>query len=306
MNGASLEQVAAQVRAGRGPLDVVRDYVALTKPSINRMSLLMTAGGLALAPREVGVWAFVWALVGTALAVGSANALNMWWERGSDRLMKRTADRPLAAGRISDTGALAFGLAIGALAVLVLALGTNALTTALGVFALASYVVVYTPLKYRSPLALVVGAIPGAVPPLMGWTAATATLDPAGLALFGTLFVWQMPHFIAIAIFRKHDYAAAGIRVVTVVRGNTAAKRQAVAWAALLLPVSLALTPLGVTSWLYAAVAGAIGVAFLGYAALGLRTAALPDARWAYRLFIGSLLYLPALVAGLILDVTLL
>jgi len=279
----------------------MRDYVALTKPAINRMCLLMTAGGLALAPNPVGAWRFIWALVGTALAVASANALNMWWERESDRLMKRTEDRPLAQGRISEGGALAFGGALGLVAIVVLALGTNPLTTALGVFALASYVLVYTPLKYRSPLALVVGAIPGAVPPLMGWTAATGTLDPAGAVLFATLLVWQMPHFIAIAMFRKHDYAQADIRVVTVVRGNRVAKWQAIAWAAVLLPTSLLLTPLGVTSWLYATVAAIAGAVFLGYAILGLR--ARSDARWARRLFLASLLYLPILVAGLITDV---
>ncbi|PKQ15422.1 MAG: protoheme IX farnesyltransferase, partial [Actinobacteria bacterium HGW-Actinobacteria-8] len=141
-----LDRVAGEARNARGPIDVVRDYVTLTKPSINRMCLLMTAGGLALAPDAVDGWRFVWALIGTALAVASANALNMWWERDSDRLMKRTQDRPLAAKRISDNGALAFGVAIGALSVVVLALGTNPLTTALGVFALISYVLVYTPL----------------------------------------------------------------------------------------------------------------------------------------------------------------
>lgn len=296
-----LERVASQ--QARRPTDVIRDYVSLTKPSINRMCLLMTAGGLALAPTAVETWRFVWALVGTALAVASANALNMWWERGSDRLMKRTQDRPLAAGRISDNGALTFGVAIGALSIVILALGTDPLTTALGVFALVSYVLVYTPLKYRSPLALVVGAIPGAVPPLMGWTAATQTLEPAGLALFATLLVWQMPHFIAIAMFRKHDYAAAGIQVVTVVRGNRVAKWQAIAWTVALIPTSLLLTPLGVTGALYAAFAGVAGLAFLFIAVRGLY--ARNDARWAYRLFFASLIYLPVIVTGLILDVAL-
>lgn len=303
-DAAPVSEVRAQAATQRGPLDVVRDYVALTKPSINRMCLLMAAGGVALAPAGLGGWRFVWALLGTALAVAAANALNMWWERGSDRLMKRTSDRPLAAGRISEHGALTFGLVLSLVSIVVLVLGTNAATTALGVFALASYVLVYTPLKYRSPLALVVGAIPGAAPPLMGWTAATGTLDPAGVALFATLFVWQMPHFIAIAMFRAHDYARAGIRVVTVVRGNRVAKLQAIAWAAALLPISLLLTPLGVTSWLYAAVAATAGCAFLAHAVAGLR--ATSDARWSYRFFLHSLVYLPVIVAGLVADIALL
>ncbi len=288
----------------RGPWATARDLVTLTKPSINRMCVLMTAGGLALAPVAIGGWRTVWALLGTAMAVAAANALNMWWERDSDRYMKRTKDRPLAAGRLAPKAALTFGLTLSVAAMAVLALGTNLATTLLGLAALLSYVLVYTPLKYRSPLALFVGAFPGAAPPLMGWTAATGTIDPAGLVLFGTLLAWQMPHFIAIAVFRRHDYAAAGIRAVPVVRGNRVAKHQALAWSLALLAVSVLLTPLGVTSWLYAATAAVAGLAFVALAAAGYRAAS--DARWAYRFFLLSLIYLPVLVVGLVLDVMLL
>lgn len=283
---------------------VLRDYVALTKPAINRMCLVMTGGGMFLASREsglgLGLGAAILALVGTALAVASANALNMWLERETDRLMKRTKDRPLAAGRISPNGALAFGIVIGVLAVALLAVGTNFATTLVGGVAIVSYVGVYTPLKFKAPLALVVGAIPGAVPPLMGWTAVTGRFDAPALVLFGILFIWEMPHFLAIAVFRGHDYEAAGIRTVPAVRGVAVARWQAIAWAGLMVPTSLLLIPTGVAGWTYGAAAIALG---LGFVAFTLRR---PDfttpARWAYRLFAASLVYLPALVVALTLD----
>lgn len=303
MNQRASHLGLVQPARGRSPWATARDYWLLTKPSINRMCLITAAGGIALAPGAIGAWGVVWALLGTALAVGSANALNMWWERNTDRAMKRTQDRPLAARRISDVGALAFGVALGVLAVVVLGAGTNAATTLVGLFALLSYVLVYTPMKYRSPLALVIGAIPGAAPPLMGYTAVTGAIDPVGLALFATLFAWQMPHFLAIAVFRRHDYAAAGIRTVSVVRGNHVAKVQALLWSLVLLATSVALTPLGVTGALYAGAAVVLGLAMIAYAALGFR--ATNDARWAYRYFALSLIYLPVLVLALVLDVVL-
>jgi protoheme IX farnesyltransferase len=290
----------AQPTPPRSPLATLRDYATLTKPSITRMCLLMTGGGLWLAP-GVATWTTILgALIGTALAVGSANALNMWWERDSDRLMVRTRTRPLAESRISARSALVFGIAVGVVGLALLEFTTNALTAALGFIALASYVLVYTPLKFHTPLALVIGAIPGAMPPLMGWTAVTNSLDAPGLVLFGILLLWQMPHFLAISLFRKHDYARAGIRIVPVVRGDEVARRQAVAWATGLVPVSLLLTPLGVTGTLYLVTALVAGLAFLGFALTGLRQTTTPS--WAYRFFIASLIYLPLLTAGFVLD----
>jgi protoheme IX farnesyltransferase len=278
----------------------LRDYAVLTKPSITRMCLLMTAAGLGLAPGSASLLVIIGALAGTALAVGSANALNMWWERDSDRLMVRTRTRPLAEERISANAALVFGLCVGVAGLALLAVTTNGLTTLLGFIALASYVLLYTPLKYHTPLALVIGAVPGAMPPLMGWTAVTNSLDAPGLVLFGILLLWQMPHFLAISLFRKHDYARAGIRIVPVVRGDEVARRQAVAWATGLVPVSLLLTPLGVTGTLYLVIALMSGLAFLGFALTGLRQTTGPS--WAYRFFIASLIYLPLLTAGFVLD----
>ena len=284
----------------------VGDYVALTKPSITRMCLITTGGGFWLAsPPETGSqwWTLMCALLGTALAVGAANTLNMWWEREPDQRMTRTKDRPLASGRIHPKRALTFGLVLGFVGMVVLGAGTNLLTALLGAFALLSYVLVYTPMKYRTPLALVIGAVPGAMPPLMGWTAATDGLGSAGLVLFGTLLVWQMPHFLAISVYRKRDYANAGIRIVPVVRGDRVATRQAIAWASALLPLSLMLTPLGVTGTLYFVVALVSGGMFLAMTIAGLW--AQNTHRWARKVFIGSLVHLPLLTLALALDVML-
>jgi protoheme IX farnesyltransferase len=286
----------------------IADYIALTKPSINRMCLLMVAGGMVMAPiHTLSAIGIVGALLGTALAVASANALNMWFERHSDGLMRRTRTRPLPAGRISERGALIFGLVIGVLGIATLALTTNAVTTLIGALAIVSYAWVYTPLKYRAPIALVIGAIPGAVPPLMGWTAMTGTLDPVadapGLVLFGILFIWQMPHFLAISVFRNLDYTAAGIRTVPAVRGLHATRVQAVLWALALIPVSLLLLSTGTAGVVYGVTAGLAGLAYLGFTIAGFFTA--QHSRWAWRLFGASLVYLPVVVVALGIDIAL-
>jgi len=280
------------------------DLWALTKPGVTRMCVLTTAGGLVLAPGAVD-WATGLATVlGSALAVGGANAANMWWERDSDAKMSRTRRRPLPAGRMPAAVALRFSLGLSFASLLVLGAFTNALTTVLAALAILAYVLIYTPLKRRTPLALVIGAVPGAVPPLLGWTAVTDALDPGGLVLFGILLVWQIPHFIAIALYRKTEYARAGIRVVPLVRGDAMAKVQAVAWAGVLVPLSLMLTPLGVAGFFYLVSAMVLGLAFLGWAFTGLHDGAGP--RWARGYFLASLVYLPALTAALAIDVAML
>ncbi|MGM0577304.1 MAG: heme o synthase [Myxococcota bacterium] len=291
---------ASAPAAPRSLRQVVGDYAALTKPSITRMCLLMTAAGLWLAPEVTGWVGLIGALLGTAMAVGSANALNMWWEREPDRRMARTKRRPVAAGRMHPRNALVFGVTLGVVSLGVLATTTNLLTAALGAFALVSYVAVYTPLKYRTPLALIIGAVPGAMPPLMGWTAASNRIDEPALVLFGILLLWQLPHFLAISLYRKKDYARAGIRVVPIVRGDEVARRQAVAWTTALLPVSLLLTPLGVTGTLYLMVALGSGLGFLAWSLTGLRAQTGP--RWARNFFLASLAYLPLLTIAFVLD----
>jgi protoheme IX farnesyltransferase len=214
--------------------------------------------------------------------------------------MARTRARPVAAGRLGVGSSSAFAGLLGIAAMIVLALGTNLLTAGLAAFALLSYVLVYTPLKRVTPLALVIGAVPGAVPPLLGWTAVSNSLELPGAVLFAILLIWQMPHFLAISVFRKQDYAAAGIRCVPVVRGETVAKIQAIAWAALLIPVSVALTPLGVTGPVYLVAAIVLGAAFLLQAIRGLGPQ--ENVKWARQLFVLSLVYLPALTIALVVD----
>lgn len=277
-----------------------RDLVTLTKPRITLLCLLMTLGGMGLAPGQLSFAVLVWTLLGTALSVGAANALNMYLEREGDKLMRRTRARPLAVGRMAPNVALAFGVTIGVASVVVLAIGVNVLTALLGLFALLSYVLVYTPLKRKTPLALIIGAVPGAMPPLMGWTALTNQIDAPGLVLFLILLVWQIPHFIAISIYHKEDYARAGIRTVSVVRGDHIAKVQALAYSLALIPITLLLVPLQVASWLYFAVALVLGVWFVVLSLRGFR----PDsgALWARKFFLFSLVYLPVLTIGLMVD----
>lgn len=283
------------------PPAMLRDLVALTKPRITLMVILTTAGGLWLAPGEVSAVTIVLTLLATAMVVGAANTLNCWLERDVDKHMARTKHRPLPDGRLQARHALILGLALGAISVPILTIVANPLTGLLAAIALVSYVWVYTPMKLRSPAALIVGAVPGALPPLMGWTAVTGELAAPGIVLFGILFLWQMPHFLAIAMFRQQEYTKAGIKVMPAVRGNAAAKLHAVLYAGALIPVSLLLVPLGIAGSLYLVVAGLLGLGFFVYALVGLRAEA--GNRWARQLFFVSLVYLPLLFAALAIDV---
>lgn len=281
-------------------LATLRDYVALTKPRITLMVIITAAGGMWLAPNPLPASVVAIMLLTTAMVVGAANTLNMYLERDTDGLMRRTMDRPLPDRRLEPRSALVFGVVLGVVSVPLLWLGVNPLTGLLGAIALVSYVVVYTPLKQISPSALLVGAVPGALPPLMGWTAATGEIGAPGLVLFGILFLWQIPHFIAIALFRKGDYEAAGLKVLPSVRGDRVARYHAVVYSLALLPVSLMLYPLGVAGPIYTVVAFVLGVVFAGVALQGLRASA--DERWAKRLFFTSLIYLTVLFATLMAD----
>ncbi len=279
----------------------VRDLVALTKPRITLMVIITTFGGLWLAPGHLRWGTVLATLLATAMVVGAANTLNCWLERDVDRHMARTKRRPLPDGRLSPRAALWLGLGLGAISVPVLTLAVNPLTGLLGAIALVSYVWIYTPMKQRSPAALLVGSIPGALPPLMGWTAATDELSAPGIVLFGILFLWQLPHFLAISLFREREYSKAGIKVMPAVRGIAATKLHAALYAGALVPVSLLLVPLGIAGWLYLSVAAVLGAGFLVWALLGLREEA--GNRWARQLFIASLIYLPLLFAALAVDV---
>jgi len=277
-----------------------RDLVALTKPSIAGLSMFMTIGGYLLAGAG-DTMTTVCALLGTALIVGSANALNMAWEHETDKLMARTATRPIPAGRLSPRTGTIFGLIWGVLGLALLFGGVNTLTGVVGTTSLFLYVVVYTPLKLRSRWALIVGAVPGAAPPLIGWTAGADGLQWPGLLLFGVVFLWQIPHFLAIALYRRADYEAAGIQIWPSVRGVAATKRLALAYSTALIPCSLALVAVDAAGLFYFAVALPTGLWFWAVTVRGFAQD-IRITRWARQLFIASLLYLPIIMVGLGLD----
>jgi protoheme IX farnesyltransferase len=298
-----VESATAPVNSRRArPLAVARDFLALTKPRITALVLLTEAAGMFLAPASMTARKVLLAVVGTALIVASANALNMWWERDIDALMTRTRRRPLPSGRMSPEVALGFALTLAAISVPLLFV-VNVATGLLGVVALVSYVVVYTPLKRHTHLALLVGAVPGAIPPLLGWSAATGGLAPGGLLLFAVLFLWQVPHFAAIAIFRAEDYARAGLQVVSVQHGEKAARQMVAFFSVLLVISSLLFLPFGVAGVRYTAIATLLDAAFLALALRGLRVGPRFDARrWAKHVFAASIPYLTLLLGALLTD----
>src|SRR5215472_11365308 len=245
------------VRALSRPVSPLADLVSLTKPRLSSLVLCTLAGGMWLAPGELSLARWVATLLGTAGTVGAANALNCWIERDRDRFMARTRLRPLPSGRME------FGVVLAVFSLPLLALASNGLTGSLGFLALVSYVAAYTPLKAKSWTAVLVGGLPGALPPLMGWTAVTGHIGVGGLLLFGILFAWQMPHFLAIALFRKDDYQRAGYRALPVVQGDDATRVWMLVWTVLLVALSVLLVPFGVAGPLYLAAAIVLGGAFL-------------------------------------------
>jgi protoheme IX farnesyltransferase len=295
-------EILVEARARSRGLPMVRDLVALTKPRITGLVLATGAVGATLAPGRVAPSTLVLSLIGTALIVGSANALNMWWERDVDALMARTRKRPLPAGRLSADAALMFGVMLAAVAAPML-FHVNAATGLLGLVALVSYVAVYTPMKRHTHFALLVGAVPGAIPPLLGWTTATGVIGLGGVLLFAVLFFWQIPHFAAITIFRANDYARAGLQVVSVQKGESGARRTIAVWTIPLVAASLAFVPFGLAGPVYLAVATVLGVGFLTLAFRGVRPGARFDvARWSKHVFAYSIPYLSILLVALVLD----
>lgn len=239
--------------------------------------------------------------MGTAGTVAAANALNCYLERDSDRFMARTASRPLPAGRLQPAVALGFGLGLGALSVLFLWLAVNEVAAALALLAIGSYVLVYTPLKRRTHWAMWFGAVPGALPPLIGWTAATGgELERGGVALFLLMFVWQLPHFLAIALFRKDEYRSAGLLSVPLARGDLWASAELNIHLMALLPISTLPYLYGVAGPIYLAVALALGLAAVMLARRGLRQE--PPLGWARRVFFFSLAHLSGIFLALLVD----
>lgn len=285
----------------RGPplslLAYAKDLLLLAKPRLSGLVVLTSAGGVALAPGRLGTARAVLTVLATAAVVGAANALNNYIERDIDGRMRRTRDRPLPAGRVDPFVALALGLMVPAFALPVLAIVANPLTAFLAFVALVSYVAIYTPMKQRSALALFVGAVPGAIPPLMGWTAVTGRPDAGGLALFALLFFWQLPHFLAISIYLAEDYARGGLKMFALVHGERATRAWIAGTAAAVVPASLVLVPLGLAGPAYGAIAAVAGVALAAYGFSGLGK---EGGRWARNLFLATLLHLTVLFVALL------
>lgn len=272
----------------------VRDVLALTKARLSLLVLWTTGLGLWVAPGSLSVAASCAVLVASALTVAAANTLNSYMERHSDALMHRTRQRPLPAGRISPQAAWIMGVTLAVASIGALYCVGGPLCALLAFAALASYAWMYTPMKRYSWLAVLVGAIPGAIPPMMGYAAKAHTLGPMALALFALMFVWQLPHFFAISIYLKNDYHRGGLKVLPLVIGNRRTQTMIVMTSAALLPITLLPALYASNGLLYGAAALLSGGAFLGLTVTGPRD---PDINgWARRVFVGSVLHLSTLL----------
>jgi len=280
---------------------VARDYVALTKPRIISLLLLTTLAAMFIAAREpLSPWLVLWTLVGGAFAAGGANAINMFLDRDVDALMGRTSRRPLPSSRLTPWHALLFGLALNVAAFALLAWAANVLAAALAIGGSIYYVLVYTRLlKRTTPQNIVLGGAAGAMPPLVGWAAVTGSLDLAALCLFAIIFYWTPPHFWALALLRRADYARAGIPMLPVARGEAETKWQILLYTVLLITVSVLPTPMRFMGPLYLVLALALGGRFLHYA---IRLFREPGTASAWSLYKYSLLYLALLFGAMVLD----
>jgi len=291
-----------------GPLAVERrapsavsNYLALTKPRLNLLVVVTSAAGyyLGAGDRTPELLPMTQAVVGTALVAGGAAVLNQVYERDTDALMRRTRLRPLPDGRVSAADARAFGLVLAAAGLAAL-LFTNVLAALLAAATLAVYLIVYTPMKRRSTASTLIGAIPGALPPAIGWAAADGGLPAGGWALFAIVFLWQIPHFMAIAWMYRDDYERAGFPMLPVLEPDgKRTGRHAVLYSALLLPASLVPTLVGVSGLGYFVVALLLGI---GMIALSARFARHRTDETARALFYGSITYLPLVWAAMILN----
>ena len=277
------------------------DFLALTKPRLNLLVLITTLAGLYLAaPAGVAPLTLLQTLIGTALVAGGAAALNQVWERETDGLMRRTMHRPVPDGRVRVSEGMRFGLVLSAAGLVQLALGVNVTSAAVAALTLASYILLYTPLKRRTWLSTLIGAFPGALPPVIGWTAVTGRISVEAVVLFAIVFFWQMPHFLAIAWLYREDYARAGIPLRPVLEPDgRSTGRQALLYTLVLLPVSVAPALVNLAGPAYVAVALALGAALV---VLSVRFARERSTAAARRLFLASIVYLPLLWGALVVD----
>lgn len=277
-----------------------KDYLELSKARIVVMIVLTTAAGYSLAPGALSPLTLIHTLVGTALIAAGTNALNQFMERGLDAKMNRTRNRPLPDGRMSERSALVFSIGVSIAGAAYLWLAVHWLPSVLAMLTLVTYLFCYTPLKQVSSISLIVGAFPGALPPMIGWTAATHQLALPGWLAFGVLFAWQLPHFLAIGWMYREDYARAGFRILSV--GDTSGRRsgiEAIVYSVALLVISLLPTFYGISGWIYFAGAAVLGLWML-YASI--RFAVSTTHATAKSLFLVSILYLPVVMFLLVAN----
>jgi len=277
------------------------DYLELTKPRITLTVVMTALVGFVMGSRgPVSFSRLAVALAGTALVAAGASALNMLLERRTDALMLRTRNRPVAAGRLRPVEALAFGLALTAAGLMVLYFGAGPLAALVALATWASYLFAYTPLKTRTSLSTLIGAIPGALPPVIGWAAATGTISTGAIVLFGIVFLWQMPHFLAIAWLYRDDYRQARIPLLPVLEPDgRRTGQQALLYAAALWPVSVLPAAIGLADMPYIVLATLLGAGLIALSAMFARARTTLTAR---RLFLYSIIYLPLLWIALVLD----
>jgi protoheme IX farnesyltransferase len=300
---APVERAVVVERApAQGLRQVIADYVTLTKPRVQLLLLLTTVATMEVAGSP-SLGLILLTLLGGALSAGGAGAVNHWYDRDIDVRMARTATRPIPAGRISPRAALTFGISLAALSFVELSLTVNLLAAALALSGFLGYVFVYTLwLKRSTPQNIVIGGAAGAVPPLVGWAAVTGSLDPAALYLFAIVFYWTPPHFWALSLLMKDEYAKVEIPMLPVVRGEEETRRQITLYSVLLVAITFLPFAGRLFDGLYAAAAAVLGGVFLW---LAIRLQRTSERRAALRLYLYSLLYLALLFAAMVADVKL-
>ena len=293
--GSAPRTAAARV----GLRTAVGDYVSMTKPKVQSLLLFTTITTMYVAgDPSLGLVALT--CLGGALSAGGAGAINHYWDRDIDAVMKRTSDRPVPSGRVAPRSALIFGIALGAAAFVLLSLTVNMLAAALALAGLLGYVLVYTIwLKRRTPQNIVIGGAAGAVPPLVAWAATTGSLDGSALYLFAIVFYWTPPHFWALSLLMKDEYAKAGVPMLPVVRGESETRWQILLYSILLVAVTVLPFAGHLFDALYLVAALGLGAAFIG---LAVRLRRRADRRSALRLYLFSLVYLALLFAVMVVD----
>ena len=282
------------------PSSFASDLVMLTKPKLSILVIFTAAGGWWLAPVESSLMIGIFSVVGTTITVAAANTMNNYLEKETDRFMERTKVRPLPTGRMKPMVALCFGLILTLIAIPMLVHWVNPLAGLLASIALLSYVFIYTPLKRVSSLNTLAGSFPGALPPLIGWVSATNSIDIGGLLLFALMLLWQIPHFLAIAIYRRKEYSAAGLVMLPEERGLSFTRKQMLLYTFILLPIPLLLFFSKTCSWATLLIGSALGVWWFWQAVDGVRNN--KEDAWARKFFGTSLWYLMGIFGAIVID----